>query len=254
MRRVAVVGATGKMGTLACRAIGDADDLELTAVVSRRAPEHATAPHSTRLEDVDASAYDVVVDLSAAEAARATLAVVAANGRAAVIGTSGLGDEDLELARSKGATRVLVVPNFSIGAVLSMRFAAAAAPHFVSAEVVEVHHDEKRDAPSATAIATARAIAAAREAHGLQDVPDPTERLVVEGARGAEVAGGVRVHSLRLRGPIASQEVRFGAPGEGLVVRHDTYDRESFMAGLLLAVRKIDEIEGVEVGLDRLLP
>lgn len=250
MRRVAVVGATGKMGALASRVVAAAPDLELVAVVSRRSPADALAPWVRDVDALDPAQLDAVLDLSVAEVARRTLAWVLEHGRDAVIGTSGLTAADLEGARS-GRSRVLVVPNFSIGAVLCQRFAAMAAPHFASVEVLEAHHDAKRDAPSGTSIATARAIADARRGAGLGQVADPTRELAYEGARGAEVEGGVRVHSLRLAGLIAHQEVRFGGPGEGLVLCHDTYDRESFVAGMLLALRRLEEVDGLEVGLDR---
>ncbi len=254
MRRVAVVGATGKMGALAATTIAEAPDLELAALVSRGSPARTAVAWVAGIEDLDPGTIDVVVDLSVADVARRTLAWVLAHGRDAVIGTSGLRDEDLEAARrAPGAARVLVVPNFSIGAVLCQRFAALAAPYFASAEVVELHHDRKRDAPSGTSIATARAIAASRAHAGMGPVGDPTEELTYDGARGADVAGGVRVHSLRVAGLLAHQEVHLGGPGEGLVLRHDTYDRSAFMGGLLLAIRGLDSIEGVVVGLDALV-
>lgn len=255
MRRVAVVGATGKMGSLAARTIADAGDLELAGVVSRREPSEPLAGWVDDLERLDPEGVDVVVDLTIAEVARRTLAWATAHGRDAVIGTSGLLDEDLERARrAAGSARILVVPNFSVGAVLCQRFAQMAAPHFGSVEVVELHHDRKRDAPSGTSIAAARAIAEARAAAGLGEVADPTSELGYDGARGAPVAGGVRVHSLRLEGLLAHQEIHFGGPGEGLVLRHDTTDRTAFMGGLLLALRRLEDLApGVSVGLGQLV-
>jgi 4-hydroxy-tetrahydrodipicolinate reductase len=208
------------------------------------------------LEHLDPDTVDVVVDLSRTDVARRTLAWVLANHKDAVIGTSGLGDDDLETAAQgvgPAGSRILVVPNFSIGAILLQRFATAAAPYFTSVEIVELHHDEKRDAPSGTSIATARALAAARRANGLGDTVDQTSTATLEGARGAMGPGGIRIHSVRLPGLLAHQEVLLGAPGEGMVLRHDTYDRSSFMAGLLLAVRRVDAVEGLVVGLDAVL-
>jgi 4-hydroxy-tetrahydrodipicolinate reductase len=251
---VALVGA-GKMATAAFGAIGATDDLEVVAVVSREQRwVPATCTRVARIDELDPGTLDVVLDLSATEVARATLEWVALHGADAVVGTSGLTDDDLERARSASASpRVLVVPNFSIGAVLCQRFAAAAAPYFPGVEVIELHHDEKRDAPSGTSIAAARAIAAARGAAGLGAPPDPTATTLYDGARGGVVDGGVRVHSVRLPGLLAHQEVHFGGPGEGLVLRHDTYDRVSFMGGVLLALRRIDRVTGVQVGLEHVL-
>jgi 4-hydroxy-tetrahydrodipicolinate reductase len=253
--RVAVVGATGKMGTIATATLLGADDVELRALVSRHRPTDEVAPWHAELAQVPPDEVDLVVDLSVADVAARSIAWACEHRKDAVVGTSGLADDLLaELAGAASQrARVLVVPNFSIGAVLCQRFAAEAAPYFRSVEVIELHHDEKRDAPSGTSIATARAIAAARRSAGVDDVADPTTSMRFAGARGAEVDGGVRVHSVRLAGLLAHQEVHFGAPGEGLVVRHDSYDRSSFMAGLLLAVRRIDRIAGLEVGLERVL-
>jgi 4-hydroxy-tetrahydrodipicolinate reductase len=251
---VALVGA-GKMGSAAFGAIAPADDLEVVAVVSREQRwVPAACTRVPRIDELDPAAVDVVLDLSATEVARGTLAWVARHGRDAVVGTSGLTQKDLEQARAAaGSSRILVVPNFSIGAVLCQRFAVAAAPYFSGVEVIELHHDHKRDAPSGTSIAVARAIAAARGAAGLGDPSDPTETTLYDGARGGNVEGGVRVHSVRLPGLLAHQEVHFGGPGEGLVLRHDTYDRVSFMGGILLALRGIDRVKGVQVGLEHVL-
>ncbi len=255
MRRVGVIGAGGKMGAAAVAALRAADDLTLRALV---APSGAATEGDERwapdVESLDAGLVDVVVDLTRADVARRTIAWCLAHHVDAVIGTSGLTDEDLAAARTApDGPRVLVVPNFSIGAVLLQRFAAAAAPHFTSVEVIELHHDRKRDAPSGTAISTARVLADARRAAGLGDVEDPTVETVLEGARGAVGAGGVHVHSVRLPGLLAHQEVVFGSVGEGLVLRHDTYDRASFMSGLVLCVRRLDAVTGVAVGLEAVL-
>lgn len=257
MRRVGVVGAAGKMGTEAAVAIAEADDLELTALVDpTRGAVHASAAWASSLDEVDPTSVDLIVDLSVADVARRTLAWVVAHDKDAVVGTSGLTEADINDVRVAAAghrSRILIVPNFSIGAVLVQRFAALAAPHFESVEIVELHHDQKRDAPSATSIATAGSVAAARAAHGLAAPKDPTESSTIEGARGAVGPGGVHLHSVRLPGLLAHQEVLFGGPGEGLVLRHDTFSRASFMVGLLTAVRGIDAVNGVDVGLHAVL-
>jgi 4-hydroxy-tetrahydrodipicolinate reductase len=243
------------MGTAAVAAITAADDLALTAVVTRDMTFHLDgAARSASIEALDPGLVDVVVDLTVADVARRTIAWASQHGVDAVIGTSGLTDEDLGAAAAAATTaRILVVPNFSIGAVLLSRFAAQAAGYFDSVEIIELHHDQKRDSPSGTSIATARALAEARGARGMPDVADPTTTETIPGARGAVGPGGVRVHSVRLPGLLAHQEVHFGSPGEGLVLRHDSYDRSSFMHGLVLALRRIDRVSGLRVGLEHVL-
>jgi 4-hydroxy-tetrahydrodipicolinate reductase len=243
------------MGTRATAAIAAADDLTLTALVGPHPAEGVPgAVWATSLASLDPGLVDVVVDLTRPEVARETLRWVVANGKDAVVGTSGLTDEDLEACRKEvGSSRVLVVPNFSIGAVLLQRFAAQAAPHFANVEVIELHHDQKRDAPSGTAVATAGTLADARAAAGLGEVADPTQTETIAHARGARGPGGVHVHAVRLPGLLAHQEVLFGSPGEGLTLRHDTYDRDAFMGGLVLAVRRVDRVVGVAVGLEHVL-
>ena len=250
-----VVGAAGKMGTAAIAAIGSADDLEVAAVVTRDDGLVIDgAVRSSSIEALEHGLVDVVVDLTVADVARRTIAWARAHDIDAVIGTSGLTDEDLDRAgATPGTARILVVPNFSIGAVLLTRFAVQAAGYFDSVEVIELHHDQKRDAPSGTSIATARALAEARGARGMSDVADPTRTETIPGSRGAVGPGGVRVHSVRLPGLLAHQEVHFGSPGEGMVLCHDSYDRASFMHGLVLALARIDRIEGLKVGLEHVL-
>jgi 4-hydroxy-tetrahydrodipicolinate reductase len=243
------------MGSLASSAIAEADDLQLTALVGPH--EGASVPGAVwaaSLDALDPALVDVVLDFTRTDVARGTIRWATANKKDAVIGTSGLREEDLAAGTSNSAvSRILVVPNFSIGAVLLQRFAATAAEHFESVEVVELHHEAKRDAPSGTALATSAAIAAARAAAGRGDVADATELVTLEGARGAQGPGGVRVHSVRLAGLLAHQEVLFGSPGEGLTLRHDVYDRASYMAGVLLALRRIDRVEGLRLGLETVL-
>ena len=205
------------------------------------------------LADVDALVevgIDVAVDFTVAEASRSNLPVLAAAGVHAVVGTSGLDEADVGSLRAAfTSSNCLIAPNFAIGAVLMMRFAELAAPWFDTAEIVEVHHDGKVDAPSGTAVATAARMAAA----SADWAPDPTTREVMSGARGAAGPAGIRIHSLRMRGVVADQEVVLGTTGQALPVRHDTTDRGSFMPGVVLAVGRIAEVPGVTVGLDVLL-
>jgi 4-hydroxy-tetrahydrodipicolinate reductase len=250
---VGVVGAGGKVGRAVCAAIAADPALHLVAAVD---PHHAGTdapgglPISTELAAVVDARATVVVDFTVAPAARATLPWVAERGLHAVVGTTGLDDADLDRLRAAFTTSsCLVAPNFAIGAVLLMRFAELAAPWFDTAEIVEVHHDAKRDAPSGTAIATARRMAAASD----HWAPDPTEDVVAEGARGALVAG-IPVHAVRMRGAVANQEVVLGTTGQTLTLRHDTTDRTCFTPGVLLAVKRAAGLPaGLTVGLDAVL-
>ena len=255
------------MGQESCRAVVGADDLELVAAVDPRTagidlrqvlggevPAIQIAGH---VEALAAAGVDVVVDFTTAAAARDNLAWYAANGIHAVVGTTGLSAEDLADAeawfRASGANAVIAA-NFAIGAVLLMRFCELAAPYMEGVEVIELHHDGKVDAPSGTALRTAERIADARRAAGSGLLPgDPTTQLALEGARGGLAAGGVRIHSVRLAGLVAHQEVIFGATGQSLTLRHDSYDRRSFMPGVLLAVREVPNRAGLTIGLDPLL-
>ena len=261
--RVAVVGAGGRMGVEVCTAVAAAADLKLVAAVD---PAHTGESLAVAgglsvaadLETVSAAGAAVVVDFTTADAARRTLAWCAERRLHAVVGTTGLGADDLEeLARrfpADGPAGCVVAPNFSIGAVLMMRFAELAAGWFATAEIVELHHDAKRDAPSGTALLTAARMGAARRRAGAGEwAEDPTRTVVVEGARGGLAPGGVHVHSVRLRGLVAHQEVLLGGEGEGLSIRHDSYQRTSFMPGVLLAVREVSGRPGLTVGLDALL-
>jgi 4-hydroxy-tetrahydrodipicolinate reductase len=259
MHMVGVVGAGGRMGQEVCRAVSDASDMELVAAID---PAHVGADACGRcivgevnaLTDLGAQ---VVVDFTVAAAVRHNLPHYAQQGIHAVIGTSGLSDADVKAAGASfegSGANVIVAANFAIGAVLLMHFAALAAPHMDGVEVIELHHDAKRDAPSGTSIHTAALIAAARRAAGSGPLPpDPTTDVVLAGARGAEGPDGVRVHSVRLPGLVAHEEVIFGAPGQSLSIRHDSYDRRSFMPGVLLAVRSVADRPGLTVGLEALL-
>jgi 4-hydroxy-tetrahydrodipicolinate reductase len=241
--RVGVLGARGRMGTEVCQAVDAADDLELVAMVD----------DGDWLFNVSDAGADVVVDFTTPDVVMDNLHWCVDQGINAVVGTSGFTDARLQRVRSwlahKPDLGVVVAPNFAVGAVLMMDFAARAARYFESIEIVEMHHPRKIDAPSGTAVRTAEMIAAARD--GMPPMPDATKEEMA-GARGSLVAG-VRVHSLRATGLIAHQEVLFGAEGETLTIRHDSYDRKSFMPGVLLAVRKVVDRQGLTVGLGPLL-
>jgi len=255
--RVAVVGATGKMGREVCRAIVAADDLTLAGAISHTAagrrlgdaigiegPE-AEVVLVEHLDDLLAADIEVLVDFSGAAYAPEHIAWAIAHGIHVVEGTTGF---PLDPAWADAAVGVIVAPNFAIGSALMMRFAEEAARYLDATEVIELHHDEKADAPSGTAIATARRIAGARD--GAWQAPGGDDAY--PGARGADVEG-VRVHSVRLPGLLAHQEVIFGGPGQTLTIRHDSTDRSSFMPGVLMAIRAAGERPGLTVGLDRLL-
>jgi 4-hydroxy-tetrahydrodipicolinate reductase len=245
--RVGVLGARGKVGREVCDAVEAAEDLELVARVD-------TGDGDDTLEDLTDRGVEVVVDFTHPAVVMDNLEHCVRNGIHAVVGTTGFDDERLDRVRgwlAGGDTGVLVAPNFSIGAVLMMRFAAAAAPWYESVEIVEMHHPEKADAPSGTARRTASLVAAARRDAGLGPVPDATS-TGLEGARGADV-DGVPVHSLRVRGLVAHQEVLLGGPGETLTIRHDSLDRASFTPGVLTALRAIGDRPGLTVGLEHLL-
>ncbi|MDE0700431.1 MAG: 4-hydroxy-tetrahydrodipicolinate reductase [Acidimicrobiaceae bacterium] len=248
MTRVGVVGAEGRMGQEVCRAVKDDPALELVAAID--IITRPTNPPNDLLEVLLERQCEVVVDFTVASAARETLRFLAANGIHAVVGTTGFSDEDLaQFADVFTESNCLIAPNFAIGAVLMMRFAELAAPHFSTAEVIEYHHDAKIDAPSGTAIHTADRIASASAEWG----DDPTEHEVLTGARGGQGPGGVRVHSVRMTGVVANQEVLMGTTGQTLSIRHDTIDRTSFMPGVLLGCKRIAEFEGLTLGLDAFL-
>lgn len=249
---VGVVGATGRLGTAICAAVAADPDLELVAGVSRSAGTTAGGLQVTT--DLDAlrvgvgvEGVEVVVDVSAPEMSRRVAAWCAEHGVHAVIGTSGLTEADYQGWRARFTrSNCVVAPNFAIGAVLLMRFAELAAPFFETAEVIELHHDAKADAPSGTAMLTVARMAAASSEWG----PDPTRHEALPGARGAVGEGGIHVHSVRLRGLVAHQEVLLGTAGQSLTLRHDSYDRTSFAAGVLLACKRVADHPGVTIGLD----
>jgi 4-hydroxy-tetrahydrodipicolinate reductase len=259
MIRVGVFGAAGRMGSTVCRAVADDPDCDLVAAMD---------PHHVGLDlkqvagvdvpgvhvDADAHAFvdagvEVVVDFTLFDAACENLAWAAEHAVHAVVGTTGFSEDDY--ARFRGTftrSNCLIAPNFSIGAVLMMRFAEMSAPWFDTAEIIELHHDQKVDAPSGTAVTTARRLAAASRVWA----PDPTTKVVAEGARGGAV-DGIPVHAVRMRGMFAHQEVLLGTSGQTLSLRHDTFDRTCYMPGVLLAVKEIANRPGLTLGLDDLL-
>jgi len=237
--RVGVVGAGGKMGTAVCAAVAADPALLLVAAVDpfSKGQERSGLTISDSLSSLADAGAEVVVDFTVAAAGRETLPWLAAHGMHAVVGTTGFSDADLDGFRSAFTTsNCLIAANFAIGAVLMMRFAELAAPFFETAEIIELHHDAKADAPSGTAVVTAGRMAAARTEPW---APDPTQHEVYPGARGGEGPSGIRVHAVRMRGMIASQEVILGTTGQTLTVRHDTFDRASFMPGVVLACKRI---------------
>jgi 4-hydroxy-tetrahydrodipicolinate reductase len=243
--RVGVLGALGKVGREVCRAVEEADDLELVASVDA----------GDSLEALVESGAKAVVDFTHPDVVMDNLRFCVEHGIHAVVGTTGFDDERLDTLRGWLADArdvgVLVAPNFSIGAVLMMRFAAQAAPFYESVEIVELHHPDKADAPSGTARRTARLVAAARAEAGSGPVPDATSTSL-DGARGADVEG-VRVHAVRSRGLVAHQEVLLGGLGETLTIRHDSMDRASFTPGVLTGLRAIADHPGLTVGLEEIL-
>ncbi len=245
MVRVAVIGAAGRMGRAVCGAVREADGLELVASIDR----------SGSVDDAVAAGAEVLVDFTTPATSPALVSEAVSRGLNVVVGTSGYDETRLQQVRDTlaqhTAVGVVVAPNFALGAVLLMRFAREAAPWFESVEIVELHHPDKLDAPSGTASHTAHEIAAARRGAGLPPAPDATT-TTLPGARGADVEG-IPVHSVRLRGLVAHEEVLLGNAGEALTVRHDSFDRASFMPGVLLAVREVPSRPGLTVGLEPLL-
>ncbi|MDL4818156.1 4-hydroxy-tetrahydrodipicolinate reductase [Actinomadura opuntiae] len=243
MIKVGVLGSRGRMGAEVCRAVEGADDMELVAAVDQDD------------EREPLTAAEVVVDFTRPAVVMDNLEWCVDHGLHAVVGTTGFDPSRLDTVRSwltgKGPN-VLIAPNFGIGAVLMMHFAQKAAPFFESVEIVELHHPNKVDAPSGTAYRTAELVAAARAEAGVAPSPDATTDEV-DGARGADV-DGVHVHAVRLSGAVAHQEVVLGGHGELFTIRHDSMNRESFMPGVLLAVRKVvDSPDRLTVGIESLL-
>lgn len=243
--KVGVLGAKGRMGQEVMKAVNDAPDLELVAALDL----------GDSLDQLNANEAEVVVDFTTPDSVMANLEFVINAGIHAVVGTTGFDDERLAQVQSFASKRpevgVLIAPNFGLGAVLMMEFSKKAAKYFESAEIIELHHPNKVDAPSGTSTRTAELISNARAQAGLAPMPDAT-KTGLDGARGA-VVGDVHVHSVRLRGLLAHQEVLFGGPGETLSIRHDSLDRLGFMPGILLGVREVTKHAGITYGLEGFL-
>jgi 4-hydroxy-tetrahydrodipicolinate reductase len=260
--RVGVIGACGRMGQMVCRAVADEDDMALVAAIDRsRAGEQIgrvigrpreTAVVTDELDGLMDAEAEVAVDFTHPDVVRDDVRWAISHAMHIVVGTTGLSDDDLDDLRKQleaegSESNVIVAPNFAIGAVLMQRFAADAARYLPAVEIVELHHDGKADAPSGTSLATARRIAEARAA--AYRGPDAES---VDGSRGGDVEG-VRIHSVRLPGLVAHQEVILGGVGQTLTIRHDSMDRSSFMPGVLMAIRAVSTRPGLTVGLDALL-
>ena len=242
MIRVGVIGAGGRMGSEVCRAVEGDGDLDLAARVDR----------DDSLDRLTNASVQVAVEFTVPDAVKKNVLWCLEHGVHCVVGATGLKGDDLEEVRAAaeaGDANAFVAPNFAVGAVLMMAFAAAAAPHFRTAEIIERHHEKKLDAPSGTSLRTAELMNLKRLS--AWDVPESKDPAP-PGSRGADV-DGIRIHSLRVPGSVAHQEVVLGAPGETLTIRHDSLDRSSFMPGVLLAVKKVHELPGLTVGLENLL-
>jgi 4-hydroxy-tetrahydrodipicolinate reductase len=240
------------MGATVCDAVAADPALQLVAAVDPKAAGHSVHGLTIGAElrtfaDADAQ---VVVDFTVAAASRVTLPWLAMHGMHAVVGTTGLNDDDLNVFRSAfTGSNCLIAANFAISAVLMMRFAELAAPFFETAEIIEMHHDQKIDAPSGTAVTTAKRMAAAKG----EWAPDPTQHEVYAGSRGGLGPAGIRLHAIRMRGMVAHQEVILGAQGQSLTIRQDSYDRVSFMPGVVLACKHIADHPGLTIGLEPIL-
>jgi 4-hydroxy-tetrahydrodipicolinate reductase len=252
VKALAINGGAGRMGEIIAGGLALLGRFSIVALVDTRQPrELFGAAYASSFDDLDADTIDVVVDFSSPEGVVASATWCAAHAKGLVIGTTGLSKEQRQVVDETATkTGVVIAANYSVGAVLSEKFAAMAAPYFERAEIIELHHDKKVDAPSGTSIAAAKGIAAARAAAGLPEIVDPTVRHTLSGARGADTVGGIKIHSVRLPGLVAHQEILFGGPGEGLTIRHDTYDRLSFVQGVALAADAVDAtprlIDGIE--------
>jgi len=252
--KVGVLGAAGRMGQSVCSAVMQAESLELVAAVDLASDESEemleSIPITQEISDFFKAEVDVVVDFTIAEASKSNLPLLAEEGIDVVVGTSGLSDQDVSTIEKKFTeSSCLIVPNFAIGAVLMMHFASIAAPWFNTAEIIEYHHNQKKDSPSGTAIATAERMSSTSN----QWDDDPTVNESIAGARGAKLKG-IPIHAVRMKGMVAHQEVIMGSIGQTLTIRHDSPDRESFMPGVLLAVQGVASLpNGLTVGLEKLL-
>lgn len=264
MIRVLVTGALGKMGREVCKSVWNSDDLQLVGAVDTRgeeqdvgdligAGETGVLVKNNLEEELKLKTPDVLVDFTAPEAAADNVKAALRRGVRPVVGTTGMSSEEIkEIIEMAGRLKIggVIAPNFAIGAVLMIQFASQAAKYFPHVEIIELHHDQKRDAPSGTALKTAQALLEAR-GDFQQGLITEVEKL--PGARGGRFDGGIRLHSVRLPGLVAHQEVIFGGLGQTLTIRHDSISRESFMPGVLLAVRKAMTLEKVVYGLEKII-
>ncbi|MDA8081040.1 MAG: 4-hydroxy-tetrahydrodipicolinate reductase [Actinomycetota bacterium] len=264
--RIGVFGAGGQMGTTVCKAVAEDPDLELVAAIDPRLSgidlAQVTGINGTGLEiggskeSLMAAKAQAAVDFTSADVAFDNMIWCAQHNIHGIVGTTGLSAtqmEQMERAFAKSKANCIVAPNFAIGAVLMMRFAEMASLFFDTVDIVELHHDRKVDAPSGTAMETARRVANFRDCLNNPFAADPTVKTVLEGSRGGRYEQGVHVHSLRVRGMVAHQEVIFGTLGQTLTIRHDSYDRTSFMPGVLLAVKSVAKLSGLVRGMDALI-
>lgn len=258
--RVGVFGAGGRMGIAVCNAIANDPDLTLVAAIDPfyggidvgevTGVSGCSFDVLPQRESLLGANVEVAVDFTHLDACTENLKFCAANGIHAVVGTSGFTESDYEeIGPLFTQSNCLIAPNFAIGAVLMMRFAEMAAPYFQTAEIIEFHHDSKVDAPSGTTIATAERMAQASGDWGA----DPTTSETLPSARGAKAGGGIPIHSVRMKGMTAHQEVILGTHGQTLSLRHDSYDRSSFMPGVVMAIKAIPRLAGLTVGLDAML-
>lgn len=255
MKRIAIVGGAGRMGQALAENLNLIDGLVVSTLVDVHEPQHLFgANYAVGLALADPTDIDVVVDFSQPSSVVQSAQWCAEHRRGLVIGTTGLSASQRAIVDDAAmSTGIIMASNFSLGAVLSERFAAMAAPYFDRVEIIELHHDRKVDAPSGTSLTAAQGIVDARTRAGRTTPGEPTQRHTLAGARGADAGGGVRIHSVRLPGLVAHQEILFGGPGEGLTIRHDSYDRVSFVQGVAIAVRHADSTPGFTWGIDELI-
>lgn len=243
--KVAVLGSKGRMGAEVVKAVNNASDLELVASIDQ----------NDDFNIVKNSGAQVAVDFTTPDVVMKNIELLISAGISLVVGTTGFSDERINSVKkmldTKSGVSARLVPNFSIGAILMMRFARSATKFYDSAEIIEYHHPNKIDAPSGTAIRTAQIIAEERQLNNLSKNPDATASEI-PGARGSKIEG-IPVHAVRMQGLVAHQEVVFGSMGETLTIRHDSFDRESFMPGVLLAIRNISKKPGLTIGIDDLI-
>lgn len=255
MKSLAIVGGAGRMGQVLAEGLSATGRFAIAALIDQREPrELFGARYGASLDDCDAAGIDAVVDFSSPEGVVRSAQWCAQHAVPLVVGATGLTEAQRQsLVDAATSVGVVIGSNFSVGAILSERFAAAAAPYFERVEIVELHHDAKVDAPSGTSLATAHAIADARRAAGQAPLVDATTRVTLAGSRGADAIDGVTIHSVRLPGLVAHQEVLFGSPGEGLTIRHDAFDRQSYVHGVALALDVVTSTPALIEGISSLI-